>query len=172
MSTHSSPPLSRSAGAPANCFAATATRPAIVVAPLRDGVLAVPASIRFLQRLRVLGGFYVALGRERGREPREPPHTRRANRFLLSTPLRRPPPGRAPLPRNLRLRELRLAALHFLQRALEERLVDPTLKDRHPEFHALRDDFAPVHSGLTAQLGGRQVDRHGVCPPSSGNDLP
>src|SRR3954453_4626216 len=59
------------------------------------------------------------------------------------------------------LRELGLA-LDFLDRAQEERLVDPTLKDRHPELHALRDDFAAVHPSLAAELGGRQVDRHGV----------
>src|SRR3954471_23636965 len=59
------------------------------------------------------------------------------------------------------LRELGLA-LDFLDRAQEERLVDPALKDRHPELHALRDDFAAVHPSLAAELGGRQVDRHGV----------
>src|SRR3954453_16909180 len=62
------------------------------------------------------------------------------------------------------LRELGLA-LDFLDRAQEERLVDPALKDRHTELHALRDDFAPVHPRLAAELGGRQVDRHWSSPP-------
>src|SRR3954447_26748749 len=165
MSTHSSPTFWRSAGVPAKRWAATAARPAIVVAPLRDGVLAVPASIRSLQGSTRLEGFYVRARAGRANLVPLPASTaaRTAVHPAAADSRRRP--------RDLRLRQLRFR-LYFLQRALEERLVDPTLKDRHPEFHALRDDFAPVHSGLTAQLGGRQVDRHGVCPPSSGNDLP
>src|SRR6185436_20115473 len=48
-------------------------------------------------------------------------------------------------------------ALRVLQRFREERLVDPTLEDRHPELHALHDDFAAVHASLACELRGGQV---------------
>src|SRR6185295_6206673 len=52
-----------------------------------------------------------------------------------------------------------------LHAAEEQGLVDPPLEDRHPELHALRDDFAAVHTCLPSELGGRQVDRHLCLPP-------
>src|SRR4051812_40367604 len=133
MSTHSSPTLWRSAGLAANFWAATAARLAIVVAPasaLRDGVLAVPASIRSLQESVLEGGSYVSASASRTR----------------ALPL-------------ACLRQLRLA-LELLHRAHEECLVHPALKDPHPQLQALRDDFPAVHFGLPGQRGGRQVDRH------------
>src|SRR3954454_18192785 len=47
----------------------------------------------------------------------------------------------------------------------EERLVDASLEDRDSQFHALGDDFAPLESGLSCQLGRRQVNGHRSVPP-------
>src|SRR5215510_9431458 len=58
-----------------------------------------------------------------------------------------------------------LLGLRLLKAADEQRLVDPSLEDRDAHFHALRDDLAPVHSGLASEFGGRQVDRHVLEPP-------
>src|SRR5215211_1911027 len=64
----------------------------------------------------------------------------------------------------LRLGEL-LLVLRVLQRLEEERLVDPALEDRHPEFHAPGDHFAPMHPRLASELRRRQMDRHIPSPP-------
>src|SRR4051812_36525372 len=47
-----------------------------------------------------------------------------------------------------------------LQRRQEQRLVDPTLEDRHAHLHALRDDLTTVHPSFAREFGGGQVDRH------------
>src|SRR3954451_21218408 len=65
------------------------------------------------------------------------------------------------------LGELLALALSFSQRVLEECFVDPPLEDRHTELHALGDDFAPVQSRLPGELGGREVNRHGLSPRST-----
>src|SRR5206468_1586873 len=46
--------------------------------------------------------------------------------------------------------------------AEEERLVDLSLEDGNAQLHALGDDLATVESGLTCELGGRQMNRHTV----------
>jgi hypothetical protein len=66
--------------------------------------------------------------------------------------------------RVLGLRQLPLL-LGCLQAGCEESLVDPTLEDRDAHFHALCYDLATVHTRLSAELGGRQVDRHVLQPP-------
>src|SRR5690242_8099170 len=52
------------------------------------------------------------------------------------------------------------AVLGLLEGGQEQRLVDPTLEYRHPELHALGDNFPPLHPRLTRELGGGQMDRH------------
>src|SRR3954453_739547 len=155
MSAHWSPTLWRSAGLPACFSAATAARPAIVLTPV---LLAVPASIRSPPGIYSSGGILGSPGRGHARRARG------CSADLRGFPTCGGPPrtgrARADGARLPCLRQLRLA-LDFLDRAQEERLVDPTLKDRHPELHALRDDFAAVHPSLAAELGGRQGDRHG-----------
>src|SRR5215212_4742424 len=47
----------------------------------------------------------------------------------------------------------------------EEGLVDPALEDGHAQLHALLDDFATLHAGLSRELGGREVDCHRYEPP-------
>src|SRR3954452_2732335 len=156
MSAHWSPTLWRSAGFPACFSAATAARPAIVLTPV---LLAVPASIRSPPGIYSSGGILGSPGGGHARRARGCVADLRG--FPTCGGPNRTGRARANGARLPCLRQLRLA-LDFLDRAQEERLVDPTLKDRHPELHALRDDFAAVHSGLATELGGRQVDRHGV----------
>src|SRR5829696_9474762 len=47
----------------------------------------------------------------------------------------------------------------------EEGLVDAPLEDGHAQLHALLDDFATLHSGLSREFGGREVDCHRYAPP-------
>src|SRR2546421_8136289 len=143
MSRHSSPTLWRSAGFPA-CFSATAgSCAAIVGVPVPAWIAeTVPASI---YSSGTLGLVRAAKSRRRR---------------LLVTPGCGPGSGAGELRPRRRVR-----LLVFSQCGEEEGLVDPALVDRHLEFHALHDDLAPVHSGLACQLGGRQVDRHGVFLP-------
>src|SRR5215211_2536791 len=42
----------------------------------------------------------------------------------------------------------------------EEGLVDAALEDGNAQLHALLDDFATLHAGLSCELGGREVDCH------------
>src|SRR4051794_9503750 len=55
-----------------------------------------------------------------------------------------------------------------LQVGQEQRLVDPSLEDGHPELHALLDDFAAVETGFASELSGRQVDCHESWDPPMG----
>src|SRR4051794_11974832 len=78
-------------------------------------------------------------------------------------------PGRLLLPSSpprqggvsLCLGELRVGGSGVvLQRGQEQRLVNPTLEDRHAHLHALGDHFPPVHTCFSRQFGGGQMDRH------------
>jgi hypothetical protein len=42
----------------------------------------------------------------------------------------------------------------------EQRLVNPTLEDRHAHLHALGNYLSPVHSSFAREFGGGQMDRH------------
>src|SRR4051794_24663272 len=47
----------------------------------------------------------------------------------------------------------------------EQRLVDPSLEDRHPEFHALGDHVPALQARFPRELRGREVIRHWAFPP-------
>src|SRR5690348_2920868 len=139
MSRHSSPSLKRWAGASPYFSTASGSRSAIVFEPVpasRASALAVTASIASSPSEGSANYLAAEPGRGRAESKGKP-----AARPLLGA---------------RRLFLLR----RVLQRAHEEGLVDPSLKDRHPELHALLDDVATVHSRLSSELGGRQVDRH------------